>query len=588
MKSKFRKTLCFLLAICMIAALTACAGGTTVSSKAESVSPSSSANEGVSSDGTTQTQVADYLTATGSTPAYKPNKDITLKIVTHTYKAEWTQQDSWFWNKFVPETFGFQVEATQYNADNKKLAFATNDLPDLYINSAIMASDLMVWGEQEHQIVDMMQYVNETYMPNLAQYFSEHPDKKSLVVTPSGALYGIPYFASESDLGSLWVEAYNKKLADSLGFTVDKINTIDDFINMLRAMKNAGVKTPLGGSYATMDPTHYILTALGVTAYNNSDKIYALKNPSVNSKGEVVFPIADKEIFPEYVKIMKTLYDEELISKDFFSMDAAATDAEATSGNNAVLSNKDITTVFIDDTYLDWAGLPPLTSSINDKKVWAANRNAIRVEGYSVTNACKYPELCAIFADYWFDVDNYYLNCYGPMAGDPLCGNDISGWTMDETGTVTYADVVNQKFAAYTTNADYQRYVTAGWGPNTIIGRGGNDSMNHMAELAGLKNYDATKYDPTVKSQWMDYWKKQNAQYVAETYPKNAFFSADVAGEIATLGDTIGPYADAEAAKFITGARPLSEMDHYFEELEKMGVDTLIKYYKEYYEGLSK
>lgn len=38
-----------------------------------------------------------------------------------------------------------------------------------------------------------------------------------------------------------------------------------------------------------------------------------------------------------------------------------------------------------------------------------------------------------------------------------------------------------------------------------------------------------------------------------------------------------------EIAKFVTGARDLSEIDDYFNELQKLGADEYVGYYADYY-----
>ena len=57
---------------------------------------------------------------------------------------------------------------------------------------------------------------------------------------------------------------------------------------------------------------------LGANAYGSN---ICLRN------GQVVLPIADREVFGEYLKIMNQLYEEELIHPDFFTMDQSTTSA---------------------------------------------------------------------------------------------------------------------------------------------------------------------------------------------------------------------------------------------------------------------
>ena len=45
----------------------------------------------------------------------------------------------------------------------------------------------------------------------------------------------------------------------------------------------------------------------------------------------------------------------------------------------------------------------------------------------------------------------------------------------------------------------------------------------------------------------------------------------------------INEYANTEFAKFVTGKRSLSELDAYFDELDRLGAQELIGIYSEYY-----
>ena len=52
------------------------------------------------------------------------------------------------------------------------------------------------------------------------------------------------------------------------------------------------------------------------------------------------------------------------------------------------------------------------------------------------------------------------------------------------------------------------------------------------------------------------------------------------------LKSIIEDYVSSESAKFITGVRPLNEIDNFFDELDVLGVQELLGYYKNYYENI--
>ena len=54
-------------------------------------------------------------------------------------------------------------------------------------------------------------------------------------------------------------------------------------------------------------------------------------------------------------------------------------------------------------------------------------------------------------------------------------------------------------------------------------------------------------------------------------------------GNLATV---LREYARTESAKFITGARPLSELDDYFDQMEALGALDFVKVYQDYYDAM--
>jgi hypothetical protein len=63
----------------------------------------------------------------------------------------------------------------------------------------------------------------------------------------------------------------------------------------------------------------------------------------------------------------------------------------------------------------------------------------------------------------------------------------------------------------------------------------------------------------------------------------DVYFDVDTTERVADLMQVINEYANTEFAKFVTGKRPLSELDAYFNEIERIGALELIQIYKDYY-----
>jgi hypothetical protein len=74
---------------------------------------------------------------------------------------------------------------------------------------------------------------------------------------------------------------------------------------------------------------------------------------------------------------------------------------------------------------------------------------------------------------------------------------------------------------------------------------------------------------------------------IYEFSPTVCYFDEETMLRIDELKALITEHASHEIAKFVTGERDLSELDAYFDELQKLGADEYVKYYADYYEALN-
>ena len=67
-------------------------------------------------------------------------------------------------------------------------------------------------------------------------------------------------------------------------------------------------------------------------------------------------------------------------------------------------------------------------------------------------------------------------------------------------------------------------------------------------------------------------------------FPTVVYWDEATAKRISDLSSIINDYATIQFAQFVTGARPLSELNNYFTELDRMGYQEYLKYHVDYYE----
>ena len=73
------------------------------------------------------------------------------------------------------------------------MAFASGELPDVFLKFNISASDQIKFGSQEGYLVNLNENgLLETYAPNFYAYMKAHPSIEAALTMPDGAIYSLP------------------------------------------------------------------------------------------------------------------------------------------------------------------------------------------------------------------------------------------------------------------------------------------------------------------------------------------------------------------------------------------------------------
>lgn len=480
------------------------------------------------------------------------------------------------------------LEIESFTADNQNeyltLVFADGDLPDIIISSGYFdAATLVKYGVKEGQILDLAPYINEENTPNLYGIYQENPDYKVPVTDAEGHMWSLGQIAETNEKGQITRPFLNYDWLEEAGLDVPK--TLDEFTNVLREFKKRGDDIyPLAGGMATLNPCAYILNAFGYNTSNANGLGIALRD------GEVVLPAADKEVWPEYLKLMNTYYTEGLIHPDFYTADKDTIKALASSGKNGFMMQAP----FVYTTeFTEWWGALPLTSEYNSTAFWPA-ANSVKAGNFVVSADCEEPELALAFADWFFEINeeymysNYQMSLNGPFADQTDILFGLEGRTMDlETGAMTYLDYEKMK-DSYASKNDYLADKVHLWASGNLgyagatkIGYGHLDSSEDLSAMRhdfghnGEIHFRTAMYDTVVP-------------YVQTGFPSNVYFDADKTDELADIEIAFTDYIKQETAKFVTGAKPITdeELGKYFAELEKLGVYNYVQAYADYYNSM--
>ena len=532
-------------------------------------------------------------------PIVKEGTEKSLTIWYRTAGGTVDPEETWSY-KFAVEHMNINLEVRPLYSSNQSevlsTAFATGDLPDIIIGSKFTTADLVKYGVLEEQLLDLAPYMEAGYMPNLAGLIEMTPAYGEAITDSEGHIWSAPYIGIATTANGLSRMYLNYDWLEDAGLSVPK--TTDEFLAAMRAMKaQDNSRYPVGGSWSTCSPIKYLLNAFGFIGQGNITDI-CLYN------GQVTMPAANREAYGEFVEYMHTLYQEGLLHPDFFTMDKDTTNAQMTQGKNGFWMEAPHLTNTEDSTREFW-GAYPLTSSTHATSEWPMGSKAILAGGAIVTASCQEPELACVFLDWFFDTVNYANWSYMPMGEGPfarysqyLCG--FKGGFVKNGGILRLDFETDPKAkkkygSGWTWATNYIHMWYDRFGLKIDLETGEEAYIVSQKEIDA--NPDIFPVQPEMesaadrKNTELDYkllylWAMEDTLepcVTTDVLSMNVYFDVDTTERVADLMQVINEYANTEFAKFVTGKRPLSELDAYFNEIERIGALELIQIYKDYY-----
>ena len=595
-----KKTLALLLALVMALSLLACAAKTAEPAKTETETKPAETKTEEKTEQKTEPEETGMVVHPGQMPLV--DEPVTLRIAALCSDYMTDPESSWLY-KFFEEKLGVNIELEYFypgtRDESVALMMADSELPDLMLGIGFTPEEISRYGTGNGLFLDMNPYINETNAPNLNQLYNvEKPEQKAAMCDATGALYTLGYYSAPMQFDySGYRMFYNWDLMEQAG--IEKLpETLDEFMDMLRAEKQYGEDNgidivPFGGNYARYNPTYLIMNALGYNRSMGGGRNGPEETSIMLRNGQVVMPAYDREAFPKYLETMHTMYEEGLMEQDFYTLDKDTTKAHLTSGMYGVF--QEVPGMYGGGEFgQQWWGGIPLTSEYNDTAFWP-NDKSVSVGGFAISADTEYPELCVAIADFFCTPDYGQLMLRGPSVNQEDIQLGFDGWYYDaELQENRYADFVAHEsdwesinhymeakycfFSRYTFCFVFGEYNEKGENSEWFPDLTGLDTDS----LTDVANYRFTT--DNFNDQWttaMAYtWCKYKTD---EITPNVCFFDEDTTTRLSDLKTLIDDYAVQEIAKFVTGARDLSEIDGYFNELQKLGADEYVGYYADYY-----
>lgn len=582
--SFFRKLAALLIAAACVFTVIACGGEEESSDTGAGTKPGAAEKD------------LSWLNSDGTLPIVKEGTEKTLRIAVQMYNDSGAPEDQWFY-KFVEKEMNIHLEITKFTASNTNeymsLLLADGDLPDIIIGGGFGTSALVSHGE-EGLFADLAPYITPELTPNLYKLYNEKPEYRDIVSDSEGRIWSLGFVTDPSNRGALSRAFINYDWLDEAGLTVPA--TLDEFIDMLREFKKRGDDIiPMGGSYVSNNPGLIILNALGYITEDATGLGIALRN------GEPVLPVADREAYGEFLKVMNTLYTEGLISPDFYTMDASAASALLSSGRVGYMTTAPFV---VTANFGSWWGAMPLTSDYNQTRQWPSGMSVMKPGSVVFSAESENLELALAFIDWFYEETalNYNLSENGPSVNQTeyIYDDKVTGFDINkETFQPFWPDYENNK-GSYSSKNDFLGKEVYLWGYR-IVGRGtGTLGENKDALQYGYKPEEIYDPYPDVSAEGVQgELRKQTANdgemnfraamedtmvpYVAKEMPLTIYYDEATAEKVDALVVLVREYAIQETAKFVTGRRSLDEIDAYFDEIEKLGAVQILDFTRQYY-----
>ena len=536
------------------------------------------------------------------------NGDTTISVVNIVNSSYYRDpEDTWFW-PWAEQATGLKFDVRNITnealSEQKSLMFAGNDLPDVMIGMKLTTGELMRYGVQEGQLMDLTPYFNEETMPWLTKWFEGYPIMKALSTTPDGKVYTLPYVKINSDYyGSQLTQRYNmvwlKEVYPDLPelptteeeyyawaeATKDVLpHTLDEFTALLYKFKELHPdSTPYGGVEAKEDSLYWLLNAFGYLQSDSYGSQVTLRN------GEVVIPAID-DTFYEYLKLVHQYYEDGIIAKDYFTADALVATAQVTDDKIAVGTGLGYSYLPLPEDYHKFDALYPLTSQWSDTPR-VKESNGYGVGGCVLSAKCANPEAALKFLDFFYsDLGIYYL-WETVIYGSPDTMGKVVGFYYAD-GAKRFPDVLNGSFE---NSLAFVRGIGLGQ-----AGAFGNRSHSiehpdkYTTMMETLQHVQGTP-DEEINRKALAYDHGDNyyricsrervLPYVVDGYPYIVYYSVDEQETIDEITLILNDFIKSSVSKFITGATELTEENFkaFVDECKVYGADELLEIYKEGY-----
>lgn len=538
-----------LLALSMTVSLCACGSGETQGTESGSVQEEEgSAEEQASGEGTAEEYVPTY-------PIVEEPITVTGLVVAR----DTSVSDSRIvWDK-VSEITGINIEWINIDEESLSTYLAGNDWPDFFHTDNLTTSQVNDYGIIGGRFVNYLDYLD--IMPNLAQTYEDYPAALAASTQINGEVYNLFTVAGPTATGTTARPHVRLDVLEAAGIT-ELPTTVDELYDQLVILKEKNGEP--GMVYDTL--YNVGMVPMLFAAFGTLHNIYF----DDDGTGTVVYsPVTEQT--KHYYEFLHKLYDEELMNREWLTLDDTALSQLAKSGKVAYITGEAAQRLSLEDLNGDWDNLgclAPLTSEYDSTQTLAGRIDYRAVAGMYINKDSEYvEELCKMF-DIAFATEEVVegSGLYGQTFTYGFEGVD---WVLNDDNT--YDQIIPDDFGSF---SEYQEQLLR-WRDlgrcdafgSAITSTPGNAQARQKGYVENVIPYQITEnVFPQDATQFFKF--TDDEQYILD----NKY--AD-----------ISLYTEEMMAKFITGAADIdTEWDTYVATCEQMGLAEVLEVYQAAYD----
>lgn len=487
--------------------------------------------------------------------------------------------------KIISDATGIKLEFEMAPAADKltklNLLLNSGDYPDIISARATLSRAEMAMYADQGIFVDMSQYITEDLTPNTHEIFANNDAAKLVCTGTDGGIYSLPdinecYHCLHGDGRAWyympWMEQYEPGAPETTDELYDYLVWIRD--NDVNGNGDPNDEVPL--AFPKDNNNRFIVWL------SNFFQPYTSDHYRVEEDGTIT-ALFTNEAYKQTLEFANMLYSEGLILEDSFSVAVEDLRTVGEDPNGARLGiivgwgpEDGVAKAGTTLRWYEYGILAPVEGPTGVRgTVYTGDWGSVN-NGWFVTDACPNVEYAVRLGDLLLDEYFGYTTYIGPKG---------VSWDDPNEGALGFNGQPAQfrELVAYGTQE-----TNSSWDQSNITNRYTDFRMSQEAEGVDLiHSYldgDLSLRDEVAAlgsyNEVMKYYECENKlhPYIIDEniIVPSLLYSDDVADQVADATALVDAYRVEMLAAFVTGARSLDEFDAYVQELNDMGLGTIL------------